>query len=373
MVPRNPTVSVALPVYNAMPYLSDALDSIAAQTYQDFEIICVDDGSDDGTDRILADYQRRENRLFVHRQSNVGVASALNRACRLARGRYIARMDADDVALANRLEEQVAFLDRHPEVAVVGGAVELVNADGLPFHLAQYPLRDADIRLALTRSNPFVHSAVLLRTSALHAVGGYRPASANAEDYDLWLRLAEHYQLANLPDPVLRYRVHRAQVTSARLRVQSLAALAVRVAAQTRRTQGCDPLSTIVGVDNMEAALTEHGVGDEDMISWLLDAHISHAYTVSRSGDADGAAAIWNDALAIAGRSSMRRRWEGSVYLARARRLREQRQTIRAAAMAARACLADAKLLGQLLPKTPGILRAVGTSARRQEPRPSRR
>jgi tetratricopeptide (TPR) repeat protein len=337
-----------MPVHNEASHLAEALDSLLTQTYRDLEIVCIDDGSTDGSPEILAAYRRRDRRLVVRRQTRSGIVDALNHGCRLARGRYLARMDADDVALPDRLERQVAFLDRHPEVAVVGGAVILISADGTPFATARCPVSDPEIRAALIRSNPLTHSAVMMRKAAFHAVGGYRPVAAHAEDYDLWLRMAERYRLAGLAEPVLRYRVHARQVTSRRLQQQALASLAVRMAADARREQGHDPLLDVADAADVPAVLDRLGVGEPTITSCLLDAYISHAYALARSGEHAEARAVWQEAL-TATRRPATRHLRGSVLLARARLYREQRQPLRAVGTAVRACLADPRLAGELL------------------------
>lgn len=249
-------------------------------------------------------------------------------------------MDGDDIALPDRLERQVAFLDRHPEVAVLGGSAILIGADGMPFLTASCPLHDAEIKAVLARSNPFTHSTVVMRRAALDAVGLYRPAAIHAEDYDLWLRMAERFQLAGLAEPVLRYRVHARQATSRQLRQQALASLAVRTAADARRQSGHDPL---VGADPGDARsiLDALGVDNQRITSSLLDAYISHAYTLARSGAQATSRMVWMEAVAAARRSPGRRRLEAKVLLARARLHREQGEPVRALGTAARACLAD--------------------------------
>src|SRR5262249_10266218 len=119
--PENPKVSVAMSVHNGERFLAEATDSILGQTFRDFELILVDDGSTDGSGAIADAYQRKDTRVRVIHQHKFGLVAALNQACEQARGEYIARMDADDVAIPDRLVRQVAFMDAHPEVAVLGG------------------------------------------------------------------------------------------------------------------------------------------------------------------------------------------------------------------------------------------------------------
>jgi hypothetical protein len=339
-----------MPVHDEAPYLAEALDSLFVQTYEDFEVICIDDGSTDGTASLLEAYQRRDSRLVVCHQPSSGIVHALNRGCCLARGRYIARMDGDDVALPDRLERQVAFLDQHPEVAVLGGAAILVSADGTPFSTASCPSHDSEIKAVLARSNPFTHATVTMRTAALDAVGFYRAAAIHAEDYDLWLRMAERFQLAGLAQPVLCYRVHQGQATSRQLREQALASLAVRIAAASRRAQGHDPLADgAARGEDARAVLDTLGVDEQTITSELLDTYIAHAYTLARSGARATARAVWMEAAGAARRSAGRGRLQAKVLLARARLHREQGHPVRAVGTAARACVANPALAGELL------------------------
>lgn len=189
-----PQVSVLLPVYNAAATLEEALTSLAAQTWPDFEIVAVDDGSTDGSGALLEAWARREPRLRVLRQPHRGLVAALQVGLAACRAPLVARMDADDRAHPERLAAQVAYLAQHPEVAVVGTQVEAFPAAAVGRGLRRYLawqnalLHDADIRREIFIESPFAHPSVMFRRAAVEAVGGYR-AAPWAEDYDLWLRL----------------------------------------------------------------------------------------------------------------------------------------------------------------------------------------
>jgi GT2 family glycosyltransferase len=227
----SPTVSVVMTVWNGAAFVSEAIDSILDQTFADLELIVVNDGSTDATQDILDGYQRRDRRVRIVAQQRRGVVPSANRGCGLARGHYLARLDADDVALPHRLEAQVEFLDHHPEIAAVGGAAVLASASGEPCFTVQYPATDEAIREKLPRSCPLLHSAVTMRRAAFEAVGGYR-LRPYAEDYDLWLRLARTFRLANLDAAVVHYRVHDGQVSSMHLRELAECTLVARAAAR---------------------------------------------------------------------------------------------------------------------------------------------
>jgi glycosyltransferase involved in cell wall biosynthesis len=216
-----PLVSILLPVFNAERYLRDALGSMQAQSFDDWEMICIDDGSRDGSPQILDALAEREPRARIIHQPNQGLVRTLNTGIGLARGSLICRMDADDIALPDRLTRQVAFLRDHPEHIAVGGAILKIDADSDPLGVERLPTEHADIEHALLhRQTGLFHPTTLIRTSALSAVGGYREEYEWVEDHDLWLRLAQRGRLGNLNELVLCYRLHAGSVCWQRSAVQ---------------------------------------------------------------------------------------------------------------------------------------------------------
>jgi hypothetical protein len=229
-------------VFNGEAFLAEAIDSILCQTFRNFEFVVVDDGSTDTTAEILARYSKSDGRLQIFAQQNKGRATSLNWGIQIARGRYIARMDADDIALPYRLAEQFEFMDRQPELGLLGGGVELVSPDRRRLGRFQPPVVDREIRSAMRRYNPFYHPTVMMRREVVQAVGGYRKALLDADDYDLFLRMAEHSRVANLERSVLLYRIHPNQVTVRNMTHQALCILAGRAAASLRSHGAHDPL-----------------------------------------------------------------------------------------------------------------------------------
>src|SRR5687768_9583402 len=158
-------VSVVMPVYNGERFLRDAVDSILLQTYRNFELIVVDDGSSDRTADILDAYEMQDSRVRVHRhERNAGIVAARNQGCRMARGGFIAVMDADDISLPHRLEIQFNYLRSHPEIAAVGGWVRRIDQNGLPGEVQHYPLEPAILAWSMLFFNSVAHPVVMFRS-----------------------------------------------------------------------------------------------------------------------------------------------------------------------------------------------------------------
>jgi hypothetical protein len=206
---KDPTVSVVMSVYNDDLYVDTAIDSILEQTFEKFEFIIVNDGSTDDTQDIINSYTDDRIRI-IENNSNIGLTRSLNRGLEHARGRYIARQDADDVSRIDRLERQVSYLDRNPSVAMVGSGVALVDESGI--------IRNRRITLThptlsnILQKNRFVHGSVLMRHDVLNEVGGYDNFFKTVQDYDLWLRIANRYSVRNIPAPLYQLRVHNGSI-----------------------------------------------------------------------------------------------------------------------------------------------------------------
>ena len=217
-----PKVSVILPIYNGAAYLAEAINSLLHQTFTDFEIWAVDDGSRDESPALLASFA--DKRLHIHHQANAGQTAALNQGLSLATGEYIARLDQDDVAEPERLARQVEYLDQHPNVGLLGSDVVFIDPEGKPLGRMGGYSADRELRYRLVISNPFAHSAVMFRRMLIEQVGPYiyNPRYPQFQDYDLWIRMATRSQIASLPIPLTRIRVHRqsssAQADDAALR-----------------------------------------------------------------------------------------------------------------------------------------------------------
>ena len=216
---NDPRVSVVMSVYNAERYLEEAVRSILGQTCDDFEFIIIDDGSTDRSPAMLKSFADEDRRLNVHRQPNSGLIASLNKAFGLARGAYVARMDADDISLPRRFEKQVQYLDAHKEIGVLGTWIQDIGADAQPGPIWPLPTSPATIRWFLMFGNCLAHPSAIMRRELIQSLV-YRAAAVHVEDYDLWIRASSVTGVANIPEVLLKYRVLSQSVSSRHLDVQ---------------------------------------------------------------------------------------------------------------------------------------------------------
>lgn len=218
-----PQISVIMPVYNGGRYLREAVDSILNQTFREFEFIIIDDGSTDDTWSVLTDYAAHDSRVrLIQNEANIGLTRSLNKGLAVARAALIARQDADDISMPERLARQIAFLEMHPEVGLLGTQGDFIDADGRPIEDRRWRFAhdNSILQKQILDYCPFFHGSVVIRRSFLDRVGPYDVLAEPAEDYDLWLRLAEVTHLANLETVQYQYRFHPASVGHTRRRQQ---------------------------------------------------------------------------------------------------------------------------------------------------------
>ncbi|AOW99803.1 MAG: glycosyltransferase [Moorea sp. SIOASIH] len=215
-ITETPLVSVLMPVYNGTLYLREAVDSILSQTLTNFEFIIVDDGSTDETPRILDNYN--DPRIVrVTNQSNLGIVDSLNRGLKMVRGKYVARMDADDISLPERLRQQVQFLEEHPEIGILGTAITILfdETNRSESTDCYYPSQPGIVRwnLFFNNSQTVAHPTMMVRRIIYEQLKGYDTTFVHAEDYDFLLRACFHTEITNLPNILLHYRRHGRNVS----------------------------------------------------------------------------------------------------------------------------------------------------------------
>ncbi|OKP93864.1 glycosyltransferase [Paenibacillus sp. P46E] len=202
-------ISVLMPVFNMAPYIEESICSILTQTYTDFELLIMDDGSTDGTLDIIRKFDDRRIKLITH-SSNIGLIETLNQGIDLCTGEYIARMDGDDIALPHRFERQVNYMDIHQDCGVCGSQVYLLGLDAI----TTKPLHHEEIRCWQLFQCTIVHPTVMIRKSVLEDHGIKYLNYVHAEDYEIWNRLSAVTQVVNLPEVLLMYRQHSNQISN---------------------------------------------------------------------------------------------------------------------------------------------------------------
>lgn len=316
-----------MPVRDGGSLLAEAIESILDQTFRDFEFVIVDDGSRDGTPEALDRYRRTDDRVVVLTQPARGVVAALNAACGEARAPYLARMDADDLSMAYRLDRQVGVLEGSRDIGIVGGQMVCTDLSGTSTWAAEYPTEDAGIRAAMDDHSPFGHPTVTMRRDVFEASGGYRACCLHAEDYDLWLRMLERSEGANVADPVVVYRAHADQVTLRGWRQQALSTLGAVEAARLRRSTGHDPLDSVPLVT--EALLLGLGVTADAIRERYVLSLVGAANLALYRSDPSEARRFLNEATGIA-REGIARDLEAKLRLARARAAFRDRALVQA-------------------------------------------
>lgn len=205
-------ISIVMSVYNGERYLKESVESILNQTEKNFEFIIIDDGSQDASLPILKEYGKADNRIKLVTRENKGLIYSLNEGIDMAQSTYIARMDADDVSLPDRLEKQLAYMEKH-NLALCGSFATAVDESGDKIKDMQYPPTADTIKRFTLLHNPCIHSSVIFKKEVIQYVGGYKSFFKHCEDYELWTRVVFRYKTGNIPEALLRYRMHENQIT----------------------------------------------------------------------------------------------------------------------------------------------------------------
>lgn len=268
----SPIISVLMSVYNGEPYLSKAVESILSQTFSDFEFVIINDGSADGSSAILRKYYKQDSRIRLVEQQNQGLTRSLNFGLRLARGKYIARMDADDFSMPKRLEIQVDYLDNHPRCVAVGSEVMLVDPEGWPISLRKQSTCHEEIEAQLLKGNggAMTHPVVTMRKSAVVAIGGYNEKFVTAQDIDLFLKLSEVGRLHNLSDVLLHWRQHAKSMNHTKYHTWQGMKSQILKDAYRRR-----------GLDLKAPEIAEHSYPSDIRFSWCLQAYKTSNYSTA--------------------------------------------------------------------------------------------
>ena len=214
-----PLVSVILPVYNAELYVRESIQSILNQSFSDFELIILNDGSTDDSEIVISEFQD-ERIKYVKNETNLKLIDTLNLGLKLAQGKYIARIDADDVAFPDRFEKQITFLENNPDFGLVGSFAECFgDTNGI----LKYVEEDQDIRFALLTHNPFIHSTIMVRSTVLKENNlTYKKDQLHVEDYDLWIQMLAFTKAKIIPECLIKYRVHENQISTVHRVLQKL-------------------------------------------------------------------------------------------------------------------------------------------------------
>ena len=220
-----PALSVIMSVYNGARYVDAAIQSILEQDFADFEFLILNDGSTDDSSDILHRWAANDHRIVLIERENRGLVASLNEMIALAKAPILARMDCDDISLANRFSLQMDYLNAHPEIGVLGTNTHDLSEDGkIIIAEDSYPLTPAGVRVWLQIGPALCHPCAMMRTDLMRQLGGYREAFRHAEDYDLWLRASRSTLISNIPERLLLYRRSEGQVSQKHAPEQAKAA-----------------------------------------------------------------------------------------------------------------------------------------------------
>ncbi len=255
-------ISVLMPVYNAEKYLKGAIDSILSQTYSDFEFVIVDDCSSDSSSEIVESYND-DRIVFLKNEQNSGVAVTLNKGLAECRGEYIARMDSDDISRPERFAKQLAFLESHPDVAVVTCGVRTFCGDKTISECGWSNVEPERIKKDLFFSCALAHPTVMMRRKVINSLGGYAPEYNGLEDYELWCRVIEKHKIASVCEVLFEYRVHEGQVSKKPPE-------SVRNAKKELKKRQLEQINAVLSDDELDAFLC-FSSGEFENTDMLLD------------------------------------------------------------------------------------------------------
>ncbi len=204
-----------MPVFNCEKYLDESINSILNQTYRDFEFFIINDGSTDNSEKIIKNFQEKDDRINLLTQNNQGVTKSLNKGIRNCRGKYVARMDADDICAPKRFELQLEYLEKYPNTDIVGCMVSLISEKGKVIRsLDDLPLEDYQIKWNLIFGTPLIHPTLMIRRRVFEDIGHYDQSLNVAQDIEFWRRLSHHIKFYNIPQRLFDLRIHKESTSS---------------------------------------------------------------------------------------------------------------------------------------------------------------
>ena len=300
-------------VNHAGRFLEPALRSLANQTFKDFEVILIDNNSRDGSDRVIAEWAAKDERIRPYRMDVLSAARCLNFATSVARAPLLARLDGTDVLLPDRLRIQHARMEQEPQLGLLGAGVDLIDADDNVVGRRDLPLSDQQLRIFLRHGNPFVQSTIMMRRAAYEAVGGYRVSLRTSSDFDLWCRMAEVTQMANVRESLARFRLIKGIPASRPIRMALTDACIIAAA---RAREGGKPEPFINGAANLRAALDILSVSRDDFRYRLLKNVVGIARQAVSRGDVGFANRLRDRAVMLARGLPLRKIPRGIAYVA---------------------------------------------------------
>lgn len=263
-------ISVIMSAYNSAAYIAEAIDSILSQTFSEFMLFVVDDGSTDNTKSIMESYAARDSRIYILvNEKNIGIAASHNKALQHCDTPYIAPMGADDIVVPDWLQKKYDFLEQHPELAALGNAHQTISHDAKNYYnIWAPPTTPHKITQTLFNGGTGIpHGSALIRTAVIKELGGYRENFVAALDVDFWLRLAEKYAIGCLPDILLYYRQHQSSTSHTRASIQAYNHVLAMIASEKRRKNEPDPLE---GKElNLELLLSLLESGTQSALIWF--------------------------------------------------------------------------------------------------------
>lgn len=227
-----PKISVLMPVHNGEKYLSTSIKSILSQSFKNYEFIVIDDGSIDNSLKIIESYKQKDKRIIVIRNtSNIGTTKSLNKGLLIAQGKYIVRMDSDDWSYPERLKKQYEFMEKHLDVGVSGGTIEVCDKNLNKLNVREYPLTDKAIRKIIFSYSPFAHSATIWKAELMKMVGGYNSNIPLSQDCELYFKIGQYAKFANLNTKLIKLRMHKNSSSASKDLLQEKYAIYARIKA----------------------------------------------------------------------------------------------------------------------------------------------